>query len=92
MSLEPKQGIWKQLIWPWNPESNREAGSAVVKNFLLHWFPNRITLKSLSFKYSMYLGTITFTQFLKTVNQPIKDMFIWMLTTDTGKESNLRNI
>ena len=64
MSLEPKQGIWKQLIWPWNPESNREAGSAVVKNFLLHWFPNRITLKSLSFKYSMYLGTITFTQFL----------------------------
>ena len=64
MSLEPKQGIWNKVFWPWNPESNRETGSAVVKSYLLHWFPHRITLKSLSFGYSMYLGTITFTLFL----------------------------
>lgn len=52
------------MFWPWNPGSNLEAGSAVVKNFLLHWFPNRVTLRSLSFNYSMYLGTITFTLFI----------------------------
>ncbi len=64
MNLEQVRGFWKQLVWPWNPASGLEAGSAVVKNFLLHWFPNRITLQSLSFNYSMYLGTITFTLFL----------------------------
>jgi quinol-cytochrome oxidoreductase complex cytochrome b subunit len=64
MSSEQKKGIWKQLLWPWNPESDLEAGTAIVKNFLLHWFPNRVTLKSLSFNYSLYLGTITLTLFL----------------------------
>jgi len=64
MSIESKNGFWKQLLWPWNPKSNREAGSAIVKNFLLHWFPNRISLKSLSFNYSFYLGTIAFTLFI----------------------------
>jgi cytochrome b-561 len=64
MSLEPKSGLWKQLLWPWNPSSNREAGSAVVKNFMLHWFPNRVTKKSLAFSYSFYLGTVSFVLFL----------------------------
>jgi len=64
MSLEPKSSFWKQLLWPWAPASNREAGSAVVKNFLLHWFPNRVTKRSLSFSYSFYLGTISFVLFL----------------------------
>jgi cytochrome b-561 len=64
MKLNLKNRIWKQLLWPWNPESNLEAGDAIVKNFLLHWFPNRVTRKSLSFNYSMYLGTITFILFL----------------------------
>ncbi len=64
MSLLPKNRFWDKLTWPWKPESNREAGSAVVANFLLHWFPNRVTLKSLAFGYSMYLGIISFTLFL----------------------------
>lgn len=64
MSLEPKKGLLKQLLWPWNPESDREAGSAVVKNFLLHWFPNRVTNEGIKFGYSMYLGTISFVLFM----------------------------
>ncbi|MCK5573725.1 MAG: cytochrome b N-terminal domain-containing protein [Bacteroidetes bacterium] len=64
MNAETKPSFWKQLVWPWNPSSNLEAGSAVVKNFLLHWFPNRVSKQSLAFSYSMYLGTITFTLFL----------------------------
>jgi quinol-cytochrome oxidoreductase complex cytochrome b subunit len=64
MEAGTQKSVWKQMLWPWNPGSNLEAGSAVVKNFLLHWFPNRVTNKSLSFNYSMYLGTITFTLFM----------------------------
>ena len=64
MSLIPKNGILNKLFWPFRPQSNREAGSAVVSNFLLHWFPNRVTLKSLAPMYSMYLGTISFTLFM----------------------------
>jgi len=52
--------MWQKLIWPWRPESNREAGSGIVANFLLHWFPNRVSLRSLAFSASLYLGTITF--------------------------------
>ncbi len=64
MKAETKVSFWKQLVWPWNPSSNLEAGSAVVKNFLLHWFPNRVAKRSIAFSYSMYLGTITFTLFM----------------------------
>ncbi len=64
VNMEEKRGILKQWLGPWNPDSNLDAGKAIVKNFLLHWFPNRVTLKSLAFGYSMYLGTITFTLFL----------------------------
>jgi len=63
MSLLPKSGIWERLVWSWRPQSDREAGEAVVANFLLHWFPNRVTLKSLSLKYSLYLGTISMVLF-----------------------------
>jgi quinol-cytochrome oxidoreductase complex cytochrome b subunit len=70
--------IWKQLLWPWNPDSNFKAGDAIVKNFLLHWFPNRITLKSLSFNYSMYLGTITFVLFLILTVTGIVLMFLYV--------------
>jgi cytochrome b-561 len=63
MSLLPKKGLLDKLLWSWFPQSDREAGDAVVSNFLLHWFPNRVTLKSLSLKYSLYLGTISLVLF-----------------------------
>jgi quinol-cytochrome oxidoreductase complex cytochrome b subunit len=64
MKSPTKTNLWKSLVWPWNPNSNLEAGSAIIKNFLLHWFPNRVANKSISFGYSAYLGTISFTLFL----------------------------
>lgn len=63
MSLLPKNGILDRLLWSWRPQTDREAGEAVVANFLLHWFPNRVTLKSLSLRYSLYLGTISMVLF-----------------------------
>jgi quinol-cytochrome oxidoreductase complex cytochrome b subunit len=78
MSLLPKQGLWEKLVWPWRPQSNREAGSSIVANFFLHWFPNRVTLKSLSFGYSLYLGTISFTLFLILTVTGIVLMFLYV--------------
>jgi cytochrome b-561 len=48
-----------QISWPWRPESNREAGDAVVKSFLHHWFPHRVSLRSISWGYSFWLGTVS---------------------------------
>ena len=51
--------IWEKLIWTWRPQTGREAGDSVVRNLLLHWFPAKVTLGSLSFRYSFWLGTIS---------------------------------
>ncbi|MBL7046566.1 MAG: cytochrome b N-terminal domain-containing protein [Candidatus Marinimicrobia bacterium] len=51
--------LWRKIIWPWSPNSDREASESVVKNFWLHWFPSRISLRSISWSYSLWLGTIS---------------------------------
>jgi len=63
MYVTSKRSFWDRLLWPWRPASNREAGNAVVANSLLHCCPSRVTLKSLAFGYSLYLGTIAATLF-----------------------------
>jgi quinol-cytochrome oxidoreductase complex cytochrome b subunit len=78
MSLLPKQGIRDRLLWPWTPASDREAGSGIVANFLLHWFPNRVSLKSFSFGYSFYLGTISFVLFMILTVTGIVLMFLYV--------------
>ncbi len=57
MPTETKS-VWKRITWTWNPESERESGDSVVRNILLHWFPARVSLPSLSYGYSFWLGTI----------------------------------
>lgn len=56
---EKLNNIWRTLTWSWSPRSNREASESVVKNFWLHWFPSRISLGSMSWNYSLWLGTIS---------------------------------
>jgi len=48
---------WEKIKWTWQPASSREAGDSIVRNFLLHWFPAKVTDQSLSWKYSFWLGT-----------------------------------
>lgn len=50
--------LWRNLFWAWDPHSDREASQAPVKNFWLHWFPARISLRSIGWSYSLWLGTI----------------------------------
>ena len=72
------KSIVTKLTWSWKPESNRDAGDAIVKNFLLHWFPHRVSLKSLSWGYSFWLGTITFTLFLILCLTGVALMFFYV--------------
>lgn len=49
---------WETLTWTWSPKSEREASDSIVRNLLLHWFPAKVSLPSLSFRYSWWLGTV----------------------------------
>ncbi len=56
--------IWMKLTWTYRPKSEREAGDAIVRNLLLHWFPAKTSRRSLSWSYSFWLGTISAALFL----------------------------
>jgi cytochrome b-561 len=56
--------FWKKMTWAWSPRSDREASESVVKNFWLHWFPSRIYRGSLSWGYSLWLGTFSACLFI----------------------------
>jgi quinol-cytochrome oxidoreductase complex cytochrome b subunit len=72
-----KQAVDK-LTWTWNPASEKESGDAIVKNLLLHWFPNKITKASLSWNYSLWLGTISFVLFMILVGTGLVLMFLYV--------------
>jgi quinol-cytochrome oxidoreductase complex cytochrome b subunit len=78
---------YKKLTWTWNPGSEKEAGDAVVKNVLLHAFPNKVSKGSLSWKYSMYLGTISFVLFLILVVTGLILMFLYVPSVERAYES-----
>ena len=76
--LKNRRATWDRLKWSWLPETNREAGDSVVKNFWLHWFPAKVTRQSLSWNYSFWLGTISFVLFVILVLTGIPLMFLYV--------------
>ena len=56
--------LWRTSAWTWAPRSEREAGEAIVHNFWLHWFPNKVAIASARWSYSLWLGTAAASQFL----------------------------
>ena len=56
--------LWRASVWSWAPATEREAGEAIVRNLWLHWFPNKVTLRSASWSYSLWLGTVTASLFV----------------------------
>ena len=78
MNLPSLSGTWDKLVWPWRPESDREAGSGIVSNFLLHWFPNRVSSKGMAVGYSFYLGTISAVLFLILTVTGVILMFLYV--------------
>ncbi len=69
---------WEKVSWSWNPRSEREAGDSIVRNLLLHWFPARISLPSLSFRYSLWLGTVAATLFFVLTVTGVALMFLYV--------------
>jgi quinol-cytochrome oxidoreductase complex cytochrome b subunit len=66
------------VAWTWTPRSEREAGEAIVGNLWLHWFPNKVSIRSASFGYSLWLGTATASLFLILVVTGVLLMFFYV--------------
>ncbi|HET7754530.1 MAG TPA: cytochrome b N-terminal domain-containing protein [Anaeromyxobacteraceae bacterium] len=58
------------------PASDREAGDAIVANFLLHWFPNKALKASMDWRYSLWLGTISAALLLLLVVSGLPLLFL----------------
>src|SRR5512134_737332 len=56
---EQAPGVHPTPLWSVRPQSDRQAGDAVVSNFLLHWFPAKVSKASLDWNYSFWLGTVS---------------------------------
>jgi quinol-cytochrome oxidoreductase complex cytochrome b subunit len=69
---------WERIKWTWQPETYREAGDSVVRNFLLHWFPAKVTRESLSWNYSFWLGSVSAILFFILVLTGIPLMFLYV--------------
>ena len=85
--LEQTKKIYKQLLWTWNPGSDKESGDAVVKNVMLHWFPNKVSKASLAWNYSVYLGTISFVLFMILVGTGLVLMFLYVPSVERAYAS-----
>ncbi|MHC4136695.1 MAG: cytochrome b N-terminal domain-containing protein [Planctomycetota bacterium] len=68
----------RSLTWSWDPQSEREAGDAVVRNFLFHWFPNKVTKRGLQTRYSFWLGVISFFLFIILTLTGVVLMFLYV--------------
>ncbi len=75
------------LIWTWAPRSEREAGDAVVRNVLLHWFPNKVSRRSLATSYSFWLGTISAFLLLILTLTGVVLMFLYVPSVERAYSS-----
>lgn len=69
---------FEDLTWTWKPRSEREAGDAVVRNLLLHWFPSKVSKRALATNYSLWLGTISAVLFLILTLTGVVLMFLYV--------------
>jgi quinol-cytochrome oxidoreductase complex cytochrome b subunit len=83
----PVKTRWERLTWTWKPHSEREAGDSIVRNLLLHWFPAKISLHSLSFRYSFWLGTISAFLFLTLTVTGVVLMFLYVPSVERAYPS-----
>ncbi|MCP5113542.1 MAG: cytochrome bc complex cytochrome b subunit [bacterium] len=89
---QPGKRRWKlpsldQLMWTWWPRSPREAGDAVVRNFLLHWFPSKVSKRALETGYSFWLGTISAMLFLILTLTGVVLMFLYVPSVERAYTS-----
>jgi len=78
---------WEKIRWTWQPASEREAGDSIVRNFLLHWFPAKVTRRSLAVSYSFWLGTISAVLFFILSMTGVVLMFLYVPSVERAYPS-----
>jgi quinol-cytochrome oxidoreductase complex cytochrome b subunit len=69
-------GVHSRLLWSVRPASDRQAGDAIVSNFILHWFPAKALKDSLAWRYSLWLGTVSAALLLLLVLSGLPLLFL----------------
>jgi quinol-cytochrome oxidoreductase complex cytochrome b subunit len=80
-------GFHPRRLWSWLPISDRQAGDAVVSNFLLHWFPAKTYRTSLSWSYSFWLGTVSAALLLLLVVSGLPLLFLYIPSVERAYAS-----
>ncbi len=75
---ERLRALWRDAVRTWAPESEREAGEAIVRNFWLHWFPNKVATASVAWGYSLWLGTAAASLFVILLVTGVLLMFFYV--------------
>ncbi|HQX81700.1 MAG TPA: cytochrome b N-terminal domain-containing protein [Vicinamibacterales bacterium] len=88
MSLpEQAPGVRPRPFWSLRPRSDRDAGDAITSNFLLHWFPAKVSKASMSWTYSFWLGTITAALFLLLILSGLPLLFLYVPSVERAYQS-----
>lgn len=85
MSSAP--GVHPKKLWSVRPESDRQAGDAIVANFALHWFPAKVCKRSLDWSYSYWLGTISAALFLLLILSGFPLLFLYVPSVERAYAS-----
>jgi quinol-cytochrome oxidoreductase complex cytochrome b subunit len=80
-------GVHPKPLWSVRPQSDRQAGDAVVSNFLLHWFPAKVTKASLDWNYSFWLGTISAALLLLLTVSGLPLLFLYVPSIERAYSS-----
>ena len=92
-SAQPKSvppsapGVHPTPLWSVRPASDREAGDAVVSNFLLHWFPAKVFKASLDWTYSFWLGTVSAALLLLLMLSGLPLLFLYVPSVERAYQS-----
>src|SRR3970040_2244585 len=71
-------GVHPRPMWSLRPHTDRQAGDAVVSNFMLHWFPAKVSKASLDWNYSFWLGTVSAALLLLTILSGLPLLFLYV--------------
>ena len=80
-------GTHDEPLWSLRPQSDREAGDAIVSNFILHWFPAKISKASMAWSYSFWLGTISAALFLLLILSGLPLLFLYVPSVERAYQS-----
>jgi quinol-cytochrome oxidoreductase complex cytochrome b subunit len=80
-------GVHAEPLWSFRPQSDREAGDAVVSNFMLHWFPAKISKASMAWSYSFWLGTISAALFFLLILSGLPLLFLYVPSVERAYQS-----